>query len=51
MQKLLCQQVFSYQFNIAPRYQWFYDRYWMSADLPNASAADRGVNRGWSKKF
>ena len=32
---------FSYQFNIAPRYQWFYDRYWMSADLPNASAADR----------
>ena len=42
---------FSYQFNIAPRYQWFYDRYWMSADLPNASAADRGVNRGWSKNF
>ena len=42
---------FSYQFNIAPRYQWFYDRYWMSADLPNASAAYRGVNRGWSKNF
>ena len=30
---------FTYQFNIAPRYQWFYDRYFMSADLPDASAA------------
>ena len=42
---------FSYQFNAAPRLQWFYDRYFMSADLPNFSAADRGVNRGWSKNF
>lgn len=42
---------FSYQFNIAPRYQWFYDRYFMSADLPDASASSRGVNRGWSKNF
>ncbi|RHL09480.1 MULTISPECIES: TonB-dependent receptor [Bacteroides] len=42
---------FSYQFNAAPRLQWFYDRYFMSADLPNSSAADRGVNRGWSKNF
>ena len=41
----------SYQFNIAPRYQWFYDRYFMSADLPNASASSRGVNRGHSKNF
>ncbi len=41
----------TYQFNIAPRYQWFNDRYFMSADLPNASAADRGVNREWSKNF
>lgn len=41
----------SYQFNIAPRFQWFYDRYFMSADLPNASASGRGVNRGWSKNF
>ncbi len=41
----------SYQFNIAPRYQWFYDRYFMSADLPDASASGRGVNRGWAKNF
>lgn len=42
---------FTYQFNAAPRLQWFYDRYFMSADLPNSSAADRGVNRAWSKNF
>ncbi len=42
---------FKYHFNIAPRYQWFYDRYFMSASLPNSSAADRGVNRGHSKNF
>ncbi len=42
---------FTYQFNAAPRFQWFYDRYFMSADLPDSSAADRGVNREWSKKF
>lgn len=41
----------TYQFNIAPRYQWFYNRYWMSADLPNASAPSRGVDREWSKNF
>lgn len=41
----------SYQFNIAPRYQWFYDRYFMSADLPNSSAASRGVNRSHAKNF
>lgn len=42
---------FTYQFNIAPRYQWFYDRYFMSAELPNSTAADRGVNRSTSKEF
>lgn len=41
----------TYDFNISPRYQWFYDRYWMSADLPNSSASSQGVNRGWSKNF
>ena len=41
----------TYSFNIAPRYQWFNDRYFMSADLPNASASGRGVNRGWAKNF
>ncbi len=42
---------FSYQFNIAPRFQWFYDRYFMSADLPNSTASSRGVNRNTSKNF
>ena len=42
---------FTYQFNIAPRFQWFYDRYWMSADLPNSDPATRGSNRNSSKTF
>lgn len=42
---------FSYQFNIAPRYSWFHDRYWMKADLPDASATSRGVNRETVKYF
>jgi len=42
---------FTYQFNIAPRLQWFYDRYWMSASLPNSNASDRGSNRNTSKTY
>ena len=42
---------FTYSFNIAPRFQWFYDRYFMSAELPNSKPADRGVNRKSSKSF
>ena len=42
---------FTYQFNIAPRYQWFYDRYWLSASLPDSKPADRGSNRNSSKTF
>ena len=42
---------FTYSFNIAPRYQWFYDRYFMSAELPNSDPAGRGVNRNTSKTF
>ena len=42
---------FTYSFNIAPRYQWFYDRYFMSADLPNSTPSSRGVNRKSSKSF
>ncbi len=42
---------FTYQFNIAPRYQWFHDRYWMKASLPDASASSRGVNRETEKRF
>ncbi|WP_276962025.1 TonB-dependent receptor [Bacteroides graminisolvens] len=41
----------TYQFNIAPRYQWFYDRYFMSSELPNSTPANRGVNRNTSKNF
>lgn len=41
----------TYQLNVAPRYQWFYDRYFMSAELPNSTAANRGVNRGHAKNF
>ena len=41
----------TYQFNIAPRLQWFYDRYWMSASLPDSKASDRGSNRNSSKTY
>lgn len=42
---------FTYQFNVAPRYQWFYDRYFMSSELPDSTPADRGVNRCSSRSF
>lgn len=41
----------TYQFNISPRYQWFYNRYFMSAELPNSSPASRGADRETSKDF
>lgn len=41
----------SYSFNASPRYQWFYDRYFMSADLPDSKAVNRGVNREQAKRF
>ena len=41
----------TYQFNIAPRYQFFYDRYFMSADLPGSNPNDRGANREQAKRF
>ena len=37
--------------HIAPRLQWFYDRYHMSAELPNSDPATRGVNRNSSKTY
>lgn len=42
---------FTYTFNIAPRLQWFHDRYWMSADFGGASAASTGVNRENKKTY
>ncbi len=41
----------TYSFNASPRYQFFYDRYFMSADLPGSKASDRGVNREQTKRF
>lgn len=41
----------TYQFNIAPRFQWFYDKYFMSAELPGSNPNDKGVNRQNDKKF
>lgn len=41
----------TYEFNIAPRFQFFYDRYFMSSDLPNCDPKEKGTNRGWAKNF
>ena len=41
----------TYNFNIAPRYQWYYNRYFSSAELPGSSPKDKGVNRNWAKNF
>lgn len=41
----------TYSFNAAPRYQYYYNRYFMSASRPNTNADTRGVDRGWGKNF
>jgi TonB-linked SusC/RagA family outer membrane protein len=41
----------TYSFNASPRLQWFYDRYFMSAELPESTPTSRGVNRGSNKRF
>ncbi len=41
----------TYQFNIAPSYSWYYNRYFTSASRPDTSAKDRGVDRNWHKWF
>jgi len=41
----------SYSFNASPRYEFFYDRYFMSAELPGSDPATRGVNREQIKRF
>lgn len=41
----------TYSFNTSPRYQFFYDRYFMSADLPGSDPASRGANREQAKRF
>ena len=41
----------TYQFNAAPRFQFFYDRYFMSAELPGSNPNERGANREQAKRF
>ena len=41
----------TYTFSAAPRYNWYYNRYFMSSELPGSSPTTRGVDRGWSKEF
>lgn len=41
----------TYTFNASPRFQFFYDREFLSADLPDSAPEDRGVNREQSKRF
>jgi TonB-linked SusC/RagA family outer membrane protein len=41
----------TYSFNASPRYQFFYDRYFMSADLPGSDPKSRGTNREQAKRF
>lgn len=41
----------TYQFNASPRYSWYYNRYFSSAEEPGSLATDRGVNRNWNKVF
>lgn len=42
---------FTYQFNMAPRFQWFYNRYFLSAELPNSTPSSRGADREMAKSF
>ncbi|MFV0564895.1 MAG: SusC/RagA family TonB-linked outer membrane protein [Flavobacteriaceae bacterium] len=41
----------TYSFNVSPRYQFFYDRYFQSAGHEGWNAVNIGVNRGNSKNF
>lgn len=41
----------TYSFNASPRFQWFYDRYFMSAAQPETLPVNRGVNREHAKRF
>ncbi len=41
----------TYSFNASPRWQFFYDRYFMSARLPGSDPASRGANREQAKRL
>lgn len=40
-----------YSFNVSPRYQWYYNRYFESSEHPDWLAINHGVDRNWSKRF
>lgn len=41
----------TYSFNVAPRYQFFYNRYFTSSEHPDRLPLNSGTDRGWSKNF
>jgi TonB-linked SusC/RagA family outer membrane protein len=41
----------TYSFNASPRFQFFYDRYFVSSDHPARTAKDSQVNREQTKRF
>lgn len=41
----------TYQFNIAPRYEYFQERRFSSAEIPDGNPKERGVDRSWFKRF
>ncbi|PVH25758.1 SusC/RagA family TonB-linked outer membrane protein [Sphingobacterium corticibacter] len=41
----------NYSFNASPRFQFFHDRYFMSAALPGSDPKSRGVNRSQAQRF
>lgn len=41
----------TYAFNISPRFQYFYDRYFTSAQEPDVNPKNVGTNRAWGKNF
>lgn len=49
--KIILPYNITYTFNATPRLQFFYDRYFMSADLPGSDPKSRGANREQAKRF
>lgn len=41
----------TYSFNVSPRYEWYYSRYFESAANPDWTPLTRGVDRGTAKRF
>ncbi|MBZ4190413.1 SusC/RagA family TonB-linked outer membrane protein [Niabella beijingensis] len=41
----------NYSFNVSPRYQWYYNRYFESSEHPDWIPTTRGVDRGSAKRF